>query len=68
MLAAGRTAADIARVFRVHRATISRILAGARAALTEAMPAPLGTAPVEPALPRAHERPRKSCAAQKLNL
>jgi len=31
MLAAGRTSADIARIFRVHRATIGRIAAEARA-------------------------------------
>ena len=30
MLAAGRSAADVARLFRVHRATISRIVAEAR--------------------------------------
>jgi len=30
MLAAGRTAADVARLFRVHRATISRIASAAR--------------------------------------
>ena len=32
MLAAGRPAADLARLFLVHRATISRIAAEARAA------------------------------------
>jgi len=31
MLAAGRTSADVARIFRVHRATIGRIAAEARA-------------------------------------
>jgi DNA invertase Pin-like site-specific DNA recombinase len=31
MLAAGRNAAEIARIFRVHRATISRLAAQARA-------------------------------------
>ena len=31
MLAAGRSGADVARIFRVHRATISRIAAEARA-------------------------------------
>jgi hypothetical protein len=30
MLAAGRNAAEIARIFRVHRATISRLAAQAR--------------------------------------
>jgi hypothetical protein len=30
MLAAGRTSADVGRVFRVHRATIGRIAAEAR--------------------------------------
>jgi hypothetical protein len=32
MLAAGRSGADVARIFRVHRATIGRIAAEARAA------------------------------------
>jgi hypothetical protein len=36
MLAAGRTGADIARIFRVHRATISRIVAGARTIANDA--------------------------------
>jgi hypothetical protein len=31
MLAAGRSGADVARIFRVHRATIGRIAAEARA-------------------------------------
>ena len=30
MLAAGRSAADVARLFRVHRATISRVASSAR--------------------------------------
>ena len=30
MLAAGRSGADVARIFRVHRATISRIASAAR--------------------------------------
>ena len=30
MLTAGRSAADVARLFRVHRATISRIASAAR--------------------------------------
>jgi hypothetical protein len=33
MLAAGRSGADVARLFRVHRATIGRIAAEARAIL-----------------------------------
>jgi DNA invertase Pin-like site-specific DNA recombinase len=36
MLAAGRAAAEIARIFRVHRATISRIAAEARTGSAEA--------------------------------
>jgi DNA invertase Pin-like site-specific DNA recombinase len=34
LLAAGRNAADVARIIRVHRATISRIAAQARAAVS----------------------------------
>jgi hypothetical protein len=34
MLAAGHSAADVARLFRVHRATVSRINATARTAST----------------------------------
>ena len=43
MLAAGRAGAEIARIFRVHRATISRVAAEARAVSlnTEAAPHPL---------------------------
>ena len=39
MLAAGRSGADVARLFRVHRATIGRIAAEARAMVAEATPA-----------------------------
>src|SRR5208282_1848766 len=56
MLAAGRTGADVARIFRVHRATISRIAAEARAMVAEAMSAPRGSAQTEPASPRPHEQ------------
>ena len=43
MLAAGRAGAEIARIFRVHRATISRIIAEAKSVSlkTEAAPNPL---------------------------
>jgi hypothetical protein len=43
MLAAGRAGAEIARIFRVHRATISRVIAEARTVSlkTEAAPDPL---------------------------
>ena len=43
MLAAGRAGAEIARIFRVHRATISRVAAEARTVSlkTEAAPDPL---------------------------
>jgi DNA invertase Pin-like site-specific DNA recombinase len=43
MLAAGRAGAEIARIFRVHRATISRVAAEARTGSlkTEAAPDPL---------------------------
>ena len=43
MLAAGRAGAEIARIFRVHRATIGRITAEARTVSlkTEAAPDPL---------------------------
>ena len=57
MLAAGRTGADVARIFRAHRATISRIAAAARAMVADPMPAPRGSALTEPALLRTHERP-----------
>jgi DNA invertase Pin-like site-specific DNA recombinase len=40
MLAAGRAGAEVARLFRVHRATISRIAAEARAASAEAQSLP----------------------------
>ena len=40
MLAAGRPGAEIARIFRVHRATISRIAAEARALSAKAEPVP----------------------------
>ncbi|MGH7100043.1 MAG: recombinase family protein, partial [Stellaceae bacterium] len=40
MLAAGRGGAEIARLFRVHRATISRLAAEARAASAGAQPIP----------------------------
>lgn len=62
MLAAGRTGADVARIFRVHRATISRIAAEARAMVAEATPGPRGNPPTEPAssLPRQHRVRSKS--------
>jgi hypothetical protein len=43
MLAAGRVGAEIARIFRVHRATISRVAAEARivSLKTEVAPDPL---------------------------
>jgi DNA invertase Pin-like site-specific DNA recombinase len=44
MLAAGRTGAEVARIFRVHRATISRIAAEARVADADALLAAAGTA------------------------
>jgi hypothetical protein len=46
MLAAGRADAEIARIFRVHRATISRIAAEAepRRRKTGVAPGPLATA------------------------
>ena len=40
MLAAGRVGADIARIIRVQRATISRIAAEARATSAEARSVP----------------------------
>ena len=64
MLAAGRTGADVARIFRVHRATISRIATEARAMVTDQMPAPRGSVPTEPASPRPHERPGQSARAK----
>ena len=43
MLAAGRAGAEIARIFRVHRATVSRVTAAARTVSlkTEAAPDPV---------------------------
>jgi DNA invertase Pin-like site-specific DNA recombinase len=49
MLAAGRTGAEIARIFRVHRATISRIAAEARSLATDATPPPQSRTRTEPA-------------------
>ena len=45
MLAAGRAGAEIARIFRVHRATISRVIAEARivSLKTEAAPDSVAT-------------------------
>ena len=45
MLAAGRASAEIARIFRVHRATISRVIAEARivSRKTEAAPDSVAT-------------------------
>jgi plasmid maintenance system antidote protein VapI len=40
MLTAGRACAEIARLFRVHRATISRLAAEARAASAGTRPIP----------------------------
>jgi DNA invertase Pin-like site-specific DNA recombinase len=53
MLAAGRAGAEIARIFRVHRATISRVAAEARAVSlnTEAVPDPVATEVVAQSLP-----------------
>jgi DNA invertase Pin-like site-specific DNA recombinase len=49
MLAAGRTGAEIARIFRVHRVTISRIAAEARILATDATPPPQSRTRTEPA-------------------
>jgi DNA invertase Pin-like site-specific DNA recombinase len=45
MLAAGRAGAEIARIFRVHRATISRVAAEARTVSLKTEAAPDSVAP-----------------------
>lgn len=57
MLAAGRTAAAVARIFRVHRATISRVVAEARTIATDATPPPQGRTRTEPAAAQNRRRP-----------
>jgi DNA invertase Pin-like site-specific DNA recombinase len=53
MLAAGRAGAEVARIFRVHRATISRVAAEARAVSlkTEVAPDSVATAVAAQSLP-----------------
>jgi hypothetical protein len=58
MLAAGRTGAEIARIFRVHRATISRIAAEARSLATDATPPPQSRTRTEPASAQNQRRTR----------
>jgi DNA invertase Pin-like site-specific DNA recombinase len=60
MLAAGRTGADIARIFRVHRATIGRIAAEARATVPHA--ASQGRGSSDPVSRRTSHRPKPSTA------
>jgi DNA invertase Pin-like site-specific DNA recombinase len=69
MLAAGRTGADVARIFRVHRATISRIAAEARTMPADASSPPKGRTRTEPASSQNRRRPGPGGrATKKLNL
>jgi DNA invertase Pin-like site-specific DNA recombinase len=58
MLAAGRTGADVARIFRVHRATISRIAAEARVAVADGPSAAPCAAAANPPPPLEGHAPR----------
>ena len=51
MLAAGRAGAEIARIFRVHRATVSRVIAEARAVSLNTKAAPDSVVPEVAAQP-----------------
>jgi hypothetical protein len=66
MLAAGRTGADVARILRVHRATISHIVAGARPFATDAT-SPVQGDPSE-SVPEQNDRLQATRTSEKLDL
>jgi DNA invertase Pin-like site-specific DNA recombinase len=59
MLAAGRTGADVARIFQVHRATIGRVAAASRATVPDAASAPHGGNATETAPHGPGHRPKQ---------